>query len=314
MGNASGLWSVRSSTFSKFVNVRSSSDSSASHKQATWRHIRAELVHRTGLARQETNVASDQHSLFLNLKGVARVGQNYLDGKRVAFVERPEGSLVYIPPGCNWSGWDEGDELASYLLISVHQDLVGGLFESHHPIQIIPANLGFKNLNVQFAAQKVVLEMTNNDAASRFMVEAHVVEIFVNLLRRFRTASEVQKGGLSPIVLKRVVDMIEALCDEKLGLKELSEQAGMSLFHFSRAFKQSTGSSPHSYLKRRRLERATDLLQSSDLSVTQIALACGFASSSHLSTAFSRELGVSPNIYRARLAGELRKSSKILKV
>lgn len=301
---------MRSYTFSKFVDLRSSSHGPADLKQANWKHIRAELVCRKGLARQETNVASDRHSLFLNIKGVARAGQNYLDGKRVAFIERPEGSLVYIPPGCNWSGWDEGDELASYFLISVHQDLIGGLFESHKPIQMIPPNLGFKNLNVQFAAQKVALEMTNNDEASRFMVEAHVVEIFVNLLRRFRTTSEVRKGGLSPIVLKRVVDMIEALCDEKLGLKELSEQAGMSLYHFSRAFKQSTGSSPHSYLKRRRLERASDLLQSSDLSVTQIAVACGFASSSHFSTAFSRELGVSPNSYRARLAGSFEKIAR----
>lgn len=285
--------------------MQSAERTHSDHKKATWNHIQADLVRRTGLARKETNVASEHHSLFLNIKGAARFGQNYLDGKRVPFAQRPEGSLVYIPAGCSWNGWDEGDQIGSYLRISVEHALVEGLFESQVDVRTLPPNLSFKNVAVQFAAQKIALEMMSNDASSRFMVEAYVVEIFVNLLRRWRSAQETLRGGLSPAALKRVIEMIEALFDQSIKLKDLAEQAGMSVYHFSRSFKHSTGSTPHSYVNRRRLERASDLLRSSDMSITQIGIDSGFSSSSHFSTAFTQTFGISPVSYRALWAGKL---------
>ncbi|WP_341487107.1 AraC family transcriptional regulator [Pararhizobium sp. A13] len=243
-------------------------------------------------------MAVDQHSIFLNIKGVARIGESYLDGRRVGFIQRPEGSLSYIPPGCTWSGWDEGDQTASFLLISVERDFVHSLFEKMPRAGPLRPDLGFKDLSIQFAARKIASELKQDDPASGLMVESHVSAMFAQLLRRSNITHKISKGGLAPTVLKRIVDKINLSTDQAITLTELSEDAGLSLFHFCRAFKQSTGHSPHAYLNRSRLQRVSDLLRTTDISITEIALACGYSSASHMSTSFNRQLGVPPIAYR----------------
>jgi AraC family transcriptional regulator len=76
-------------------------------------------------------------------------------------------------------------------------------------------------------------------------------------------------------------------------LLELSEG------YFIRAFKQATGKSPHSYLIDRRLARARALMRDSKASLAEIALACGFNSQAHMTSAFKQRLGVSPAQLRA---------------
>jgi AraC family transcriptional regulator len=67
---------------------------------------------------------------------------------------------------------------------------------------------------------------------------------------------------------------------------------------FSRAFKQSTGIPPHQWLLDRRVETAKDLLRRSCLSLTDIALTCGFSDQSHFTRVFVRACGVSPGVWR----------------
>lgn len=96
----------------------------------------------------------------------------------------------------------------------------------------------------------------------------------------------------------RVVDYIEANLEAPLKLAELAALSGLSDFHFSRTFKRSSGHSPHQFVILRRLERVKRLLVQTEQSVTEIAHACGFASSQHLATVFRRRVGVSPTAYR----------------
>jgi transcriptional regulator GlxA family with amidase domain len=106
------------------------------------------------------------------------------------------------------------------------------------------------------------------------------------------------RGGLSPRTLQRVRDYIEAHIEDNIELDALAAAAGLSVFHFARAFKQSTGVTPHSYLLQRRIKRAQDLLTGTDLPVARIAFATGFADQSHLARHFRAQLGVSPSAFR----------------
>ena len=74
--------------------------------------------------------------------------------------------------------------------------------------------------------------------------------------------------------------------------------AGLSVNHFARAFRQSTGLAPHAYLVQRRIERAERLLSRTDLPLSEIALAVGFADHSHFARHFRRLTGATPSVAR----------------
>jgi transcriptional regulator GlxA family with amidase domain len=74
--------------------------------------------------------------------------------------------------------------------------------------------------------------------------------------------------------------------------------SGLSTFHFARAFHQSMGIPPHSYVLRRRLEQVKHMLRETQLPLSEIALATGFSDQSHLARHFHRLTGVSPSVAR----------------
>jgi len=112
-----------------------------------------------------------------------------------------------------------------------------------------------------------------------------------------------QNGAtLSPHVLTRVIGYIEDHLDEALPLEELSGVARLRRSHFSQAFRGATGMSPHSFVLERRIARAKRLLADNQFSVTDVALASGFASASHFATAFRAATGMTPRDYRASLS------------
>ncbi len=110
-------------------------------------------------------------------------------------------------------------------------------------------------------------------------------------------------GGLPGSRLRRVTAYIDVNLHRELRLAELSAVVHMSLFHFARLFKQSTGVSPHQFVVRRRIEKATALLATRGLSIRAIARAVGFRASGHFATTFRRITGVTPSAQRMASAG-----------
>jgi len=106
------------------------------------------------------------------------------------------------------------------------------------------------------------------------------------------------RGGLPPHALRRVCEFIEAHVAENISIQVLATIAGLSMYHFARAFKQSKGLTPHSYLVQCRVQRAQDLLAATDLPLSEVALASGFADQSHCARRFREHVGVTPGHYR----------------
>lgn len=105
-------------------------------------------------------------------------------------------------------------------------------------------------------------------------------------------------GGLSKRALKAAIDYVGDNLKKDLTLAEIAGAVHMSPYHFSRLFKESTGSTPHQYVIERRVRRAKELLGSTALPIAEIAFLCGFAHQSHLNRHFKRLLGVSPKAFR----------------
>ncbi len=97
-----------------------------------------------------------------------------------------------------------------------------------------------------------------------------------------------------------VCDFIEDRLDDNLSLVDLARIANASPMHFARQFRRSMGQSPHQYVVRRRIARACALLALSNHSIVEIAAAVGFSSQAHMTSVFSRRLGITPSRYRCQ--------------
>ncbi len=97
-----------------------------------------------------------------------------------------------------------------------------------------------------------------------------------------------------------VIDWIESNLGDDIDVEALSEICGMSARNFSRAFGGELGVSPIAYVKRRRLERAKQLLEGTDMPYGRIASAVGFASADRFSKAFKETFDITPSDYRYR--------------
>ncbi|MER8751634.1 AraC family transcriptional regulator [Mesorhizobium sp. M1050] len=281
---------------------RRSRHQSLAHKYENWGSVRADVVKRTGLERQETRILQPNHVFLMNLKGTACRGEDIVDGRRIAFLPRRAGSTIFMPAGSDWSGWDEGDATASYLLVSIEKGFADDVFAgmARHRPAVLPPSIGFRDGTVELALQRIALELKQPDPISATMVECQATQLLGQMFRLNGFHQEPAKGGLSSFDLKRAVDMIETLSDGRPTLADLAKEIGVSRFHFWRAFKQSTGMTPHAFIAQRRLEQSADMLRSTNLSATEIAMECGFGSSSHFTTAFKRAFGAGPTEFRRK--------------
>ena len=124
-----------------------------------------------------------------------------------------------------------------------------------------------------------------------------VLELCVIQKERLVAAAQ-PAGSLTRSNEQKVADYVEANLDRNIGLNDLAQLAGLSRFHFLRAFKKTTAETPYQYLLRRRIERAQALLTEGSLSVTEIASAVGFKDSTQFIRTFRTKVGVTPGKYR----------------
>lgn len=122
----------------------------------------------------------------------------------------------------------------------------------------------------------------------------HVAQTYGDL----EPGSKARRGGLTSWQEKRAKELMSADLSGEASIKKVAKHCGLSVSHFSRAFKESTGIAPHQWLILRRVEVAKAVLRSPHLSLAEVALMCGFADQSHLTRVFSRIVGVSPGVWR----------------
>lgn len=94
------------------------------------------------------------------------------------------------------------------------------------------------------------------------------------------------------------IGYIHAHFSEPLTIGDIARAAGFHSGHFTRFFKATAGVPPRRYLTEVRVERAKELIRTSDKSITQIAEECGFVDQSHLSNIFRSRVGMTPRAFR----------------
>jgi len=114
---------------------------------------------------------------------------------------------------------------------------------------------------------------------------------------------EFVSGGLARWQIRRLMEYIDAHLEIRtLRASDLAARIGYSPSHLYRAFRRSLGESPRTFVMRRRVAKAQQLMRDNAMPLCQIAIECGFADQSHFSRVFSRVVGQNPGAWRRQLS------------
>lgn len=214
------------------------------------------------------------------------------------------GTINLTPPGIE--GTWEASASSRAAVIVIRPEFISRAIEEHWGADSSKVEIAKQFLVrdpvIEAVALNLAREAAGGSPAGRLYVESGCEFLAHHLIYRYSNLSPTpprSMGGLSSRLLKRVVEYIEDTLGQPIKLRELATLAGISARHFERAFRQSTGSSPHAYVMDRRLQKARDLLiHQPGLPIEQIAFRLGFSSSSHFSSAFRRQTGLTPTDFR----------------
>ena len=164
--------------------------------------------------------------------------------------------------------------------------------------------LFFENTALWATTRKLSGLVENPGTAGRLYAETLTRVLLLELLRLERGSAAMPptpRGGLAAWQVRQARDFIEDRLAEDVSLAELARLTRLSPTHFCSAFKRSVGFPPHQYQLRRRIERAKALLADADLSVSAIALDCGFSLPGSFATVFRKTTGMTPSAFRRAL-------------
>lgn len=197
----------------------------------------------------------------------------------------------------------EGDRpftvMQLYLSVSLFEAVARRVAGSPDPVALRDVS-GGRDPTLSRLLALVHDELANPAGADPLFVEGLAQSLAVHLVRRYAAAEPARPSAALPGArLRRAVAIMQAGLDRPFDLGELADAVGMSAFHFSRLFKRATGLSPSHFFIRLRVAEARRLLQETDASIIDVALAVGYSSHSHFSRIFRRETGLAPSAYRS---------------
>jgi AraC family transcriptional regulator len=153
-----------------------------------------------------------------------------------------------------------------------------------------------KDRHLQTLMQALLVEAEMGAPNGRLYADTLSTALVTHFVNHYSLDTPTSLLNLHPVERQRlgnVVDYIEAHLTEDLSLSDLALEAGLSKFHFSRLFKDATGLTPHKYLLKRRVEKATQFLKQGD-AIAQTAHSFGFTDQSHFTRIFKQVKGVTP--------------------
>lgn len=226
------------------------------------------------------------------------------DRRSTAFV--PAGSVEIVPAQSDlFARWTTDKENLLVALEPVRLKHLAGIEFDADDFELTPPRMGFVDKRALTLSALLRDELLRGSDANDDCIESLITVFGTHLLRHYSSLkikrSRHSTGGLTPFQMNRIHEFLEAHIGTKISVERLSEFAGMSPSHFTRAFKTSTGLPPHKFIISLRLARARTLIAENDSSLEEVARMCGFHSHSHLTSTMQRFWATSPSTFRSRV-------------
>ena len=240
-----------------------------------------------------------QHSLVIADPKNYFQAERSLDGKFKHY-SHGNGRVDVIPAFLNhWTNWDQEVEfsviaICPTLLNQTTQELM------QREVELIP-QFSIDDPVIQQLALALKTEIQTGCMSGRLYGESLGTALAARLVQNYAVSKpslEFKASGLPQLQLGRVIDYMQANLAQDLSILDLATLTNISESHFSRSFKQSVGITPYQYLIQQRVERAKQLLKQQIVSISDIALDCGFANQTHLTKVFRQMTGMTPKDYQ----------------
>ena len=213
--------------------------------------------------------------------------------------------MLFIPAGINYSSlWHEAGEFS---LLGVSPQFFEQV--THESIRVkqveLLPHIGAKDPLVEQMGLALKADVEAKYPTGRMFGESLVTGLVIHLLKQYsvwqpRSSSD-NTGRLSEHQLQTVFKYMQDHLEQDIALSDMASVLNLSQYHFCHLFKQSTGLAPHQYLTQCRIDRAKQLLQSTQLTITEIAFAVGLNNHSSFTRLFRRYAGTTPKAFRASL-------------
>jgi AraC family transcriptional regulator len=243
------------------------------------------------------------HMIVLHLDGPVKVDRVLGKERRSQII--PASGLFILPGGLEFGvgidGWLE--TLHIYLRHKVLIEVAAELYRGDPAkVELLP-RLGVDDPALARLALCVRDALYEADPAGPLLVDYLAHALATKLLQNHSNVQaaanpSLSGRGLDRRAVARVLDFIAAHLDAPILLADLAAAVGLSVTHFSRQFKASTGMAPHRMVVSMRVERAKMLLAECGQSIAEIALECGFAHQEHLTRVFAMYVGLTPAAFR----------------
>ncbi len=241
------------------------------------------------------------HYISVTLGGPLRI-EARLGGTKVKARVLPGQSMIMAAGRSNIWRWDQPTEEAHVFL---HADFLKNVAaDSGNGRAEISDRMAFTDMSLRHTILALTEEMTRFGRISTifFDMAADLLARRI-LLRHCEDNSKGvagNHGALTARQLRRVLALIEDRLAEDISLDDLAGAAGLSRFHFVRAFKAAVGKTPHRWLVGLRIERAKQLLVKRNMTIIDVAALVGFDSQSHFGQVFLDHVGIPPREWRRR--------------
>jgi len=153
--------------------------------------------------------------------------------------------------------------------------------------------VSIRNSGIKFSCYKLIRETMISDDFSAASIQGLSWQVLGQLI-----SSEQAGRTLRPRWVNRLEEMLQEEYSEKLSLDELSGKLNIHPVHLSRSFSRYFQCTLGEYVRNIRVERSLALMSRRNISLTEIATACGFADQSHFTRSFKQKMGVTPSTYR----------------
>ena len=267
-------------------------------KRMSWSWFSAEFI-RIQPTEFEFRLKADAAYLALH-DSVRSDGETTIDGGSRSTLTDLRDRLTFLPKGAYAGGWNrfEGHRAAS--VFAVH---LSSMKSDHDASDIsdVPPGLYFENNNLKATLQKLQTVLDGSGIDDHAYAETLALLLLWELRHTAdpkRSRLNPVRGGLTARQLMRVREFIDAQIPNEITISDLAALAGLSHYHFIRAFKDTVGLTPYQYVLSERTRRAGALLSNPALSLADVALAVGFSDVSQLNRVFQKFAGVTPTAFR----------------